>query len=184
MRHLFALSLSAVVVSTVAAAAPAPEESWGKAGVSLARYRQDAIDCAVQGYALDISNSQDAKEFVRASRELDNIPGGVITTTNAGVPGANSVNVMSDWAGMQQHIIDSIRPDERFKSIKQMQVAATDRCLVSRGYSKFRLTEEQRRRLRKLKFGSDERRVYLYRLASSPVVLTTQRAPAEPSATR
>jgi hypothetical protein len=184
MRHLFAVALSALMAST-AAASPAPEDSWGKPGVSLTQYRQDSIDCAVQGYNLDISKTEDAKEFVRASRELDSLPGGLIATSTAtGPASANSVNVMSDWAGMQQHIIESIRPEERFKSIKQMQLARIDECLVDRGYSKFRLTDDQRRRLRKLKFGSDERRVYLYRLASSPAVLATQRAPAEPSATR
>ena len=175
MRRLFALSLLGLFAAS-AAAAPAPEESWGKAGVSLAQYRQDAIDCAVEGYTLDISKTEDAQEFVRATRELESIPGGMIVQSIGITPTANSVDVVS-WAGIQQHIIDGIRPEERFKNIKAMQVAKTDSCLVKRGYSKFRLTDDQRKQLRRLKFGSDQRRAYLYSLASNPAVLQSQREP-------
>ena len=175
MRRLFAVSLLGLVAAS-AAAAPAPEESWGKPGVSLAQYRQDAVDCAVQGYTLDISKTEDAQDFVRATRELESIPGGMIVQNIGSTPTANSVDVVS-WAGIQQHIIDSIRPDERFKNIKAMQVAKTASCLTQRGYSKFRLTDDQRRQLKHLKFGSDQRRAYLYSLASNPAVLQSQREP-------
>jgi hypothetical protein len=181
MRHLFAVASSALVVSTAGVSAPAPGDSWGKPGVSFTQYRQDSVDCAVQGYTLDISKTEDAREFVRASRELDNLPGGLIETSTAtGPASADSVNIMSDWAGMQQHIIDSVRPEERFKSIKQMQLTRIDQCLVDRGYSKFRLTDDQRHRLGKLKFGSEQRRQYLYSLATSPAVLATQKASSQP----
>jgi hypothetical protein len=175
MRHLFAVSLVGLVAAS-AAAAPAPPDSWGKAGVSLTQYRQDAIDCAVEGYALDISKTNDAQAFVRATRELDSVPGGLIAQTIGMNPTANVVDVVS-WAGVQAHIIDSLRPEERFKNIKAMQLAQTDACLMQRGYSKFRLTDDQRRQLRHLKFGSDERRAYLYSLASNPAVLEAQREP-------
>ena len=41
-------------------------------------------------------------------------------------------------------------------------------------------TAEQRSQLRKLKFGSEQRRGYLYNLASSPTVLAAQRAAPQP----
>jgi hypothetical protein len=94
-------------------------------------------------------------------------------------PATNSVDVVS-WSGIQQHIVDSVRPEERLKHIKQMQLAKTDECLVQRGYSRFRLTEDQQRHLRHLKSGSDERRAYLYSLASDPAVLAAQRLAAQP----
>jgi hypothetical protein len=82
---------------------------------------------------------------------------------------------MDRYADQQQHIVDSIRPGERFKSIKKMLVSATEQCLIDRGYSKFELTDEQRHELKKLKAGSDRRRAYLYSLASNPEILASQK---------
>jgi hypothetical protein len=180
MRRLFAVSLIALIASS-AAAAPAPPNSWGKAGVSLVQYRQDAVDCAVQGYNLDISKTDDAKEFVRASRQLDTAQGmtSIRASSTPGDPNGNSYDILGS-AEFQQHIVDSIRPEERFKSIKKLQIATTDECLVKRGYSQFILTDDQRHHLSKLKFGSDERRAYLHSLASDPAVLRNQRVAGEP----
>ena len=180
MRRLFAVVVVSLLATSVNAA-PAPQESWGKAGISLAQYRQDALDCGKAGYALDISNTDDAQQFVRASRELNNLPGPSISqTVGTGSGAPSSVDVTVNYANIQQHIIERIRPEERFKHIKQMQLAKTDECLVQRGYSKFRLTDEQRRRLSHLKFGSDERRAYLYGLASNAAVLDSQKVAAQP----
>jgi hypothetical protein len=177
MRQKFAVSL-ALLLASAASSAPAPEDSWGKAGVSFEQYRQDAVDCAAAGYFLDISNSADAQQFVTASRKLNNLPGPTIYQTVGTGPGStSSVDVAANFANIQQHIIESVRPEERFKNIKRMQLAKTNECLVNRGYSKFRLTDNQRDRLRHLKFGSDKRREYLYSLATNPSVLATQKAP-------
>ena len=185
MRHLIVASAISFALAAVASAAPAPQESWGRAGVSFVQYRKDAIDCAIQGYYLDIANTDDARAFVQASRRLDALPMGAasVSTTGSGSTGPagdNSVNVIADFAGTQQHIIESVRPDQRFRSIKRMQLSTTDQCLTRRGYSKFRLTDDQRHRLRKLKFGSDERRAYLYSLASNASVLQSQAVVAQP----
>jgi len=179
MRRLFAIPLLALVLPAAATSAPAPEESWGKAGVSLAQYRQDALECALKGHYLDISKTDDAKAFVKASRELDAVTTGASapTTTESSATGpetTNSIDQMAEYANQQQHIVESVRPEQRFHSIKRMLVDTTAQCLASRGYSKFRLTDEQRHRVRKLKFGSEERRVYLYNLGSNPVVLRSQ----------
>jgi hypothetical protein len=185
MRRLFAIPLLALVLPASANSAPASEESWGKAGVSLAQYRQDALECALKGHYLDISKSDDARAFVKASRQLDAVTTGASApnTTGASGTGPNSTNAMDqmvEYANQQQHIVESVRPEERFHSIKRMLVDRTAQCLASRGYSKFRLTEEQRHRLRKLKVGSEERRVYLYNLGSNPAVLQSQGIAANP----
>jgi hypothetical protein len=44
-------------------------------------------------------------------------------------------------------------------------------CLVKRGYKEFRLTAAERAKLAKLPAGSDERRKFLYDLATDPEVL-------------
>jgi hypothetical protein len=186
MRGLFMIPLLALMLPDSANSAPAPEESWGKAGVSLAQYRQDALDCALKGHYLDISRSDDARAFVKASSQLDAITTGASAPTVAGASGMgstttdSSVDQMVEYANQQQHIVDSVRPEHRFHSIKRMLVDRTAQCLTSRGYSKFRLTDEQRHQLRKLKFGSEQRRVYLYNLGSNPVVLQSQGVAANP----
>ena len=182
MRRQFAVSLLSLVLATSASSAPAPQESWGKAGITLAQYRKDSLDCGLQGHYTDISKTDDAKAFVKASKQLDAVTTGASTPitleTNATGPNStNSVDQMAQYAAQQQHIVDSVRPEMRFKSIRRTLVAKTGECLASRGYSRFQLTDEQRRALRKLKPGSEQRREYLYGLASNPAVLAAQ-APA------
>jgi len=176
MRHLLAMSL--LIVASSAAAAPAPQESWGKAGVSFEQYRQDAVECGREGYYLDISQTADAKQLVRASRRLDNLNGTFSGNTpgvnGIGPPSTDAVDQMARFATNQQHIIESTRPEQRFRNIKHTLQSTTDTCLVGRGYSKFALTDEQRHRLRRLKVGSAERHAFLFKLGSDPAVLATQ----------
>src|SRR5579884_1224423 len=182
MRRLFAVSLSALIV-TPAFAASAPQESWGKAGITLAQYREDALECGLKGHYTDVSQTQDAKELVKASRQLDSLQSTFGPGTGApgtGAAGASEADQMGEYAASQQHIIDSARPDLRYRDIKKTLEATTAQCLAQRGYSKFTLTSEQRHRLGKLKAGSDERRAYLYSLASNAAVLESQKTPAQP----
>ena len=185
MHRLFAVSLFSVVLTAPAASTPAPQESWGKAGISLDQYRTDSVECGLQGYNTDVSKTDDAQALVRASRQLDAVTAGAIApNTPAGGPtnGAtvDSMDQALQYAQTQQHIVDSVRPGERFRNIKKALVSNAERCLIQRGYSKFRLTDEQRHRLRKLKFGSEERRTYLYRLATNSAILESQKVSPEP----
>ena len=184
MRRLLMVSLL-LVPASAAISAPAPQESWGKAGISPAQYRQDALECGLQGHYLDISKTDDARAFVKASRQLDTITTGASapTTTGASATGPNSTDSVDQavrYAQQQQHIVDSVHPEQRFRNIKQTLLAKDDQCLMQRGYSKFRLTDDQRRRLSKLKAGSDGRRAYLYSLASNPAVLQSQSVSGKP----
>ena len=181
MRPLFVVSLVSAAIAGAAIAAPAPEQSWGKAGISLDQYRQDALECGLQGHYTDVSKSEDAKEFVRASRQLDAMTSSTYApnTTSAGGTGpvgTDTVDQMARYAANQQHVIEGVRRDERFRSIKKTLVLSTEQCLIQRGYSRFELTADQRQQLRHLKAGSDARRAYLYSLASNPAVLQSQRA--------
>jgi hypothetical protein len=185
MRRVFLFVLSALSAAAPAYSAPAPGESWGKAGVSLAQYRQDALECGLRGHYTDISKTDDARAFVSASRQLDTVTSGASApnTTGAGGAGPESTDAMDQmvqYANQQQHIVDSVHAEQRFHNIKRTLLARDEQCLIQRGYSKFRLSDEQRHRLRKLKFGSDERRAYLYGLASNPAVLQSQRVAVNP----
>lgn len=180
MRHRFAVSLLPLLFATSSMAAPAPKESWGKAGITLAQYRQDAVDCGMKGYYTDISKTDDAKAFVNASRQLDAITTGAsapmtLETNATGPDTTNAVDQAAQYANQQQHIVESVHADARFHSIKRTLVSGTEQCLADRGYSRFALTDEQRHMLGKLKPGSDQRRMYLYQLASDPAVLAKQK---------
>src|SRR2546430_4810112 len=108
MRCVLAIPLLVLVVPTPASSAPAPQESWGKAGVALARYRQDALECGLKGHYLDISQTDDAKAFVNASRQLDAVTSGASAPSTTGASGTgpamtDSLDQMARYANQQQH---------------------------------------------------------------------------------
>ena len=165
-RTAIALLISLTGVSALAArSSQAPLDSWGKAGVSFDQYRADAVECGRSGYYLDVSNTDAAKELATASRQLDAINRGV---------GVDPTDEAILYANQQQRIIHSVNPDKQFKDVKELLQATVDQCLKGRGYSKFQLTPVQQQALRRLKIGSEERHIYLYRLASDPSVLASQ----------
>lgn len=164
----FAILAFAAALPAACFAAPAPPFSWGKPGVSLATYRAESIGCAMRAYYTDVADTNGARNFVQASRLLD---------TYAGAPG----NPM-DNALMMGTIVQGTHVDESLKDVKRFQIALLDKCLLDHGYHRFRLTDEQRKQLEKLKTGSDARHAYLHRLASDPQILSAQAAP-EPAAT-
>ena len=168
MRHLFVISL--LLFASSAASATAPKDSWGKVGVTFGQYRQDSIDCATQGYYTDVADSNAAKTLVVASRRLDNLSGAGVAVA----PGADPMDQAIQFANDNQRIVDQARPDKQFSDVKNILQSVVEECLTGRGYSKFRLTDVQRRRLTKMKFGSEKRREYLYSLASNPSVLRKQ----------
>lgn len=170
-RSLHHLALAAAALAAGAAqAAPAPRESWGKPGVSYEAYRADALECGKQGYLLDISHTDDAQAFVRASRQLDD----ATQSTTSGGPGAAPGAAASDpidqavrIAKEQDQIQASVQPERRMARIKTLMQATVDKCLAAKGYVRFALKPEERRELEHLKPGSDARRTYLYKLASA-----------------
>jgi hypothetical protein len=155
--------LLAATLPVAALAAPAPQVSWGKSGVSLATYRAESIGCAMRAYYTDVADTNGAKNFAEASRLLD---------TYAGAPG----DVM-DNARMMGSIVQSAHTDESLKDVKQFQVAILDKCLIDHGYHRFRLTDDQRKHMENLKIGSDARHAYLHRLAADPAILSAQALP-------
>jgi len=155
---LIAATLPAAVV-----AAPAPQLSWGKPGVSLATYRAEAIGCAMRAYYTDVANTNGAKNFQESSRLLD---------TYAGAPGDTLEN-----ARMMGRIVESTHVDASLKDVKQFQAGLIGKCLLDHGYHRFRLTDDQRAHLEKLKVGSDARHAYLHELAADPQILSAQAVP-------
>ena len=140
---------------------------------------------SAMGCFVDASTTFPLRRDSAPANALDAITtsGTVPATVDSNPMGPDTTKAAAEatqYAAQQRHIVESVRPDERSKSLKQLLVSKTEQCLVGRGYSKFELTEDQRHALRKLKAGSDERRAYLYSLASNPAVLQNQRIAGQP----
>jgi hypothetical protein len=155
---LLAATLPAAVL-----AAPAPQLSWGKANVSLATYRSESVGCAMRAYYTDVGDTHAAKNFVQGSRQIDTI--------------VNSGADYMDQATSIGHVVDSVNADQGIKEIKNFQLDLVAKCLLDHGYHRFRLTDDQRKHLEKLKIGSDARHTYLHKLAADPDILERQAAP-------
>src|SRR3954447_24079529 len=78
MRYsvLLACTLAAAAMTCPSGAArlvnPGVGISWGKAGISLAQYRQDAIACGQSAAATDLAGTDPAKALVLGSRLIEN----------------------------------------------------------------------------------------------------------------
>jgi hypothetical protein len=173
------LAFAAVLAAMPAAAEPRPFDSWGRAGVAYETYRNDSLECGLVGYYADVSQTEEAQAFVTATRRLEDSD-----NSNYAAPGASAAQAMDAMvvqARQYEQIRRSIRPEQKMRALKNGMEAVVEDCLKDRGYVHFRLTEAQRETLSHLDSGSEERREYLYRLASNADVLDAQALPSAAS---
>lgn len=194
------MALTAALAATPAAAAPRPVDSWGRAGVAYETYRNDSLECGLLGHYADVSRTEQARLFARASRQLETIDstsyaGSSVPAAAAAMGGGGSQGgiVAPDTStaaapsgGVEQarryeQVRRGIRPEKRMQELKEGMVGVVEDCLRERGYVQFRLTDEQREMLSHLSRGSEERREFLYRLASDADILSAQQLPAAAS---
>jgi hypothetical protein len=126
--------------------------SWGKPGVSLEDYWTDSAQCGHEAADTDLANTDPGKALVYASRITDNA-----TSAQGMAIATRLVNPEVQW--------------NRAATIIQKEL---EKCLMERGYVKFRLTDGQAKKLSKFETGSLERRRYLHSLASNPDLLAKQ----------
>ena len=155
----------ASLLSTPLSAAKTEAMSWGKPGVSIEQYRQDAVECGRAGYYLDVSKTEAAGVFKQASRRLESNEADLTLAQ-----GPEIMNIVTNSA----HIVDGARPTQRMKEVGTLMQGTIDDCLKQRGYVRFRLTDGQRKHLAHLHLGSPERHAFLYDLATDPNVVTAQ----------
>jgi hypothetical protein len=162
-----------------------PPTAWGKQGVSMLDYRTDAGQCAVLAVTTQ-SDANGAKTAGGLSGQNSGAPAqsasGSATASagaSASAGGGGGANPLggstyrdsgsADFAtraAMQQRTQEMTEQRERNEKLKG--------CLVSRGYTEFSLTAEQRAKLATLPQGSEERRDYLYKLGTDVEVLNKQ----------
>ncbi|QZH76313.1 MAG: hypothetical protein JY451_07190 [Erythrobacter sp.] len=173
MRTLILPSLA--FAASLAAPAQAQDASWGLAGVSIEDYRTDAVECATQAYYTDLSQTEDAEVFRRATSRLEALEGTAGTGDAAGGAFAGGIDSLTLQRAQQEaQIVESTRADRRFRDLREILQDELEACLIERGYRQFALTAEQREALEDLDRGSDARRTYLHSLASDSAVLDAQ----------
>lgn len=169
----------AILAAPTGLAAQTPRTSWGKAGVAIDRYRDDAVTCGRAGLATDINDMQAVKTLITASRQLDSVLDNQVTTSTVANASGQLDPVALNTAQLVSRITQGANPRARFREVRQALQGTVDQCLTDRGYVRFTLTRAQRTRLEDLKRGSPERHAYLHALASDPAVLARQRATVE-----
>ena len=174
MHILPALSLGLFLApAAFASAGKSYEISWGKPGVSYAQYRKDAIECGHDAWYEDVSGTDAAKVFKRASSELEDSEYSPDMAPPTRREAAQEFAI--EQAGRSARIVAATRPEKRFAEVRTLQYDVLGKCLSDRGYVQFRLTEVQHRQLRKLRIGSPERHRFLYQLGSNGRVIAAQR---------
>jgi len=156
----------------------APQVAWAKAGVSSAQYHGDALECGMQGLASNIDDSKQVKTLARASSQLEALDVSAQAGMGLGAGPTGQSDLAADAANrsnQQQRIITAARPDQQYAGIKTLMFEVVRRCMTNLGYAKIVLTEKQRRDYDGIKGGAEARRAYIYKLASDPHVLETQR---------
>ena len=157
---IFGLSALAVAASPALAVGKKANVSWGRAGVSLAAYHSDALDCANRAYGVNVQMQPYGPTF--AGFGFSFLPAAVWTSLTPGrVPFYST-----DY-------VEGYRHAAWVDTVAQLQTVV-DTCLTERGYQRFRLTAAQMRTLRGLAQGSAEREAYLHSLGSDAQVLSAQ----------
>jgi len=134
--------------------------SWGRAGVSLATYHADALECANRAYGVQVQMR----------------PIGPMGTGYLGIvlPAAGWTSLTPGRVPVYTSTYaEAYRHAALLDTIEQLQ-AVVDSCLVEKGYHRFRLTAAQMRVLRTLPHGSAERERYLHGLGANAQVLSAQ----------
>jgi hypothetical protein len=188
-------AIALALTATPAAAEPKPVDSWGRAGVDYDTYRNDSLECGLLGYSADVSQTEQARMFVTATRRMESIDntnyaspsataaasvGGGGSRGGVQVPDVSSMAATSrgvEQARQYEQVRRSIRPERRMDELHRGMVAVVEDCLRERGYVRFRLTDDQREMLSRLDRGSDERRRFLHGLASNADVIEAQALP-------
>ncbi|HEX5184335.1 MAG TPA: hypothetical protein VFW19_14445 [Allosphingosinicella sp.] len=146
-RTVFLAALSLAAVASPAAA----HDSWGKPDVGFAEYRIDADQCSNAAF--------DAKLWMGP---IDHVMRATMKLQTDIYMLAFSRQIMTH--GVSVTIADQLQN-------------AVDRCLIDRGYTKFRLTDAQERRLSHFRPGTVERAHFLHSLAADPAVMAAQAIP-------
>ena len=112
MRSLICAGMIAVAAAGSCEAATTAT-SWGKPGISFDQYRNDASECGHVGGNMDVSHTEAAGVFKRATRQLESNEAGLTT-----LQGPAILNVVVTSA----RVVEGTRPEERIQDVKAITV--------------------------------------------------------------
>lgn len=165
---------------TACATSTGPTTSWGKEGVSLIDYQADGILCASLTENADGGNGANTAGGINGKNSSG--PGTPSVATGPGTGGASGAAFPTGGGGAYREGASNDFVNRAAMQQRQAEMArlkarqeAMHSCLVKRGYTEFKLTEEQRQHLSTLPEGSAERREYLYKLGTDPAVLKSNK---------
>jgi hypothetical protein len=171
-----ALALACLAIAGGAAqAADAPHHAWGKAGVNYDQYREEAYQCAMAGLGTDIADTEPVERLRNASRQMEALESrqGVGNSSDPAAAAAAGVRYAQDVEAVR----NSARAERQVEAVKKILFSAMQQCMIQSGYTRFALTEEQRRGIETFGDGTPERRAALHLLASDAAVLEQQKDP-------
>lgn len=171
-------ALAVLVCASQADARRKPSDvSWAKPGVSFEDYRRDTLECANTTYGLDVSmkpgtvaalselNTAALAGFISGLNPRLSVGGsygggasGYVAAMNFIDPG-RVVFRNSTYTGMFQHAA--------YVDVTDQLQSVLDFCLTRRGYTRFRLSWDQRRQLRHYPRGTEARAHFLHALSAA-----------------
>ena len=169
-----------ILALCAAPAAASPASSWGKAGVSFEDYRSDATLCLREAAATDLSGTAPARALVLASRQIETGQSNDYTPMINGAGGTSPVAGRPSFDPSSETYLrvararNAAQVDRHVAEARDIIEGRLETCLAGRGYHRFRLTREQRRRLDHFPERAPERQAYLHSLASDPRILAAQ----------
>jgi hypothetical protein len=151
MRKIFLFACAATLAGAGAGAPAAAKDSWARPYVGFEEYRRDADQCSNAAFQARLWFGP-IVHLAQATHAMATDPW--------------------SYARARQIFVHGVT-----RTVAEQLQDAVDRCLFDRGYRRFRLSEEQNRRLGRLHRGTVERARFLHSLAADPAVLGTQALP-------
>jgi hypothetical protein len=165
-RAIVPLSLAVALLSTQAAMAKSPQSySWGKPGTTRELFESGSRACMLKAARRDVTGDDEARKYVRGFEVLER-------ENNMPAVGGESVFDRSERQVLLRRLY---RPDQHVDALQAQLQDEVDGCLVRSGYTRFALTKDQERTLKRLQAGSEQRKAYLYTLGSDARIVEAQK---------
>ncbi|MEK9211284.1 hypothetical protein [Sphingomonas sp. 2378] len=166
LRAIIPLGVGIALLSgSVATAKPTRSYSWGKPGSSRELFDSGSRECMLKAARRDVAGDDEAKKYVRGFEVLER---------ENNMPSAGNDSVF-DKSERQVMLRRMYRPDQHVDALQAQLQDEVNGCLVRSGYTRFALTRDQERILKRLRPGSEERKAYLYTLGSDARIVEAQK---------